>query len=173
MTTRPPSTISGRNPVDEDKMAEMVGAELQLETVGSPPERGGHDSCAIDDDVEGFCDLDDPIGTLADACERREIQLDHIGKTAGRLSGVPHACCRRLGLAEISRGADHLRAMSGKRTARLHAESDRHSGDEYPLIRQTLAANMLSPGPETCSPSGRHAGSRPFGREIRRRPTSR
>src|SRR5579862_2607552 len=48
----------GRNPVDQDKVAEMISPELRFEAVGGVAERCSHHSGIGDDHVEwfGFCE---------------------------------------------------------------------------------------------------------------------
>src|ERR1700739_2036253 len=42
------------DPIDQNKMAEMVGAELRLKTVHGVPEWRGHDSCIGYEQVDSF-----------------------------------------------------------------------------------------------------------------------
>ena len=56
-----------RNPVDQDKVAEVIRPELRLEAVGCVAERCGHHSCIGDDHLERvpFCQQRVGAGTHA------------------------------------------------------------------------------------------------------------
>src|ERR1700748_706322 len=58
-----------RYPVDEDKVPEVIGAELRFKTVRSVTKRCGHHTCIGDDHIEGITFFQQPFGTGAHARE--------------------------------------------------------------------------------------------------------
>src|ERR1700758_4287737 len=66
------------NAIDQNKMAEMVGAELRLKTVHGVPEWSGHDSCIGYDHVESLAARQKFIGAGADALQTGEIERDQF-----------------------------------------------------------------------------------------------
>jgi hypothetical protein len=50
----PTCTDKKRNPVDQYKVAQVIGTELRLEAVGHTAKRGGHHTRIGDNNVEGF-----------------------------------------------------------------------------------------------------------------------
>ena len=88
VTTRPVTLLEQQ--VGEREVAEVVGAELQLEAVGGTLERRDHDAGVVDEQVE----LAVPrAGELAHGGEAREVELANLD-VAGHLRGGGLAPCR-------------------------------------------------------------------------------
>src|SRR5580704_9167492 len=65
---QPPScTNERRNPVDEYKVTQVIGAELRFKAVGGMAKRCGHHTCIRDDHIEGFIVCEQPVGAGAHA----------------------------------------------------------------------------------------------------------
>jgi hypothetical protein len=56
-----------RNPVNEDKVAKVIGAELCFKAIHRIAKRSGHYASIGDDDVEGFTLFQQLVGTVTHA----------------------------------------------------------------------------------------------------------
>jgi hypothetical protein len=89
----PPADVLEQQ-VGEREVAEVVGAELQLEALRGASERRRHHAGVVDQQVE----LPVPRGgELAHRLEARQIELAYVG-----LAG--HARCGRPALVEVAHG---------------------------------------------------------------------
>src|SRR5262245_20223812 len=113
----------GRDAVDENEVAEVIGAELRLEAVARLRKRRGHDSGIGDDQVEGLAFSHEPIGTEADAFEAGEIEFDELEAAAVAFGVVADLRSGRPSFRQVARCADYLCAMRSKGAGGLHAES--------------------------------------------------
>ena len=84
--------------VDQDEMAEMVGAELGLEPVRGLAKRRRHDAGVGDDEVERPAVVDQRIRASANACRRGEIELHKLEFAAVPADRI-HARSRALPLS--------------------------------------------------------------------------
>ena len=114
LISRPPCADKRRNPVDQDKVAQVIGAELRLEAVGRMPKRRGHHARVGDDDIEGFALRQQSIGAGAHALETGEIERNQLEASAVRRSVCSHLGGRRFGLGQVARRAHYLCAMCGE-----------------------------------------------------------
>ena len=90
--------------VGEREVAEVVGAELELEAVGRAGQRRHHDAGVVDEQV----DFAVPgRGELAHRCQAGEIELAHLGLAGHRRSG-------RTALVESAHGEHDARAGAGQ-----------------------------------------------------------
>ena len=129
--------------VDEDEMAEMVGAELQLEAIGGEAFRRRHHAGIGNDEIEFLALLHQRIGRRPYAAERRQIQLDQL-EAAGLFR--PDAFRRPLGLLQIARRPDDMSAMGFQRPRRLDAQASRNAGHQNPLAGEIETIKNLVGG---------------------------
>ena len=123
----------------------MVGAELGLEAVGGLALGAGHDAGVGDDHVERLAGRDQGVGAGADAGQRGQVELDQLEPAAvGRLGA--DAVGRALGLVQVARGADHLRAVGGQGAGGLDAEAGRDAGHQDALAAEVDALQHLVGG---------------------------
>ena len=109
-------------------MAEVVGAELQLEAVGRAYERRRHDSRVVDHDGQAVVARCEPRREVAHAGERRQID-----ETAFERSGRHALTNRRFGCCSSFGGTDRQRHRSpggGKGASRLEPEAGGCAGDQ-------------------------------------------
>ena len=132
--------------VDEDEVAEMIGAELRLEAVGGAAEGSGHDPGVGDDDVEEAALVEQRVGGGANALEVCEIELDELeAATVGR-GFLADFSCGVLCLGEVACGADDVGSVGGERTGGLDAESGGDAGDKDALAAQIDSGENLIGG---------------------------
>jgi len=72
------------NPVHEDEVAQVIGAELRLEVVRGIGKRCGHDARVGDDHIEGFTLFEQSFGASWHALQtgkikRNELETSTIG----------------------------------------------------------------------------------------------
>jgi hypothetical protein len=70
----PTCTDKRRNPVYQDKVTQVIRAELRLKAIRRMAKRCGHYSCVCDYRVEGFAFGEQSIGAGAHALQIGEIQ---------------------------------------------------------------------------------------------------
>jgi hypothetical protein len=117
-----------RDTIDQHEMAEMIGAELRLETFRGVAKGRSHNACIGDHGVERPAIGNKRVCAGADALKRGEIQLDQLeaavrGQGADLVRGA-------LGLGAIAHRADHLRPVRCQRPRGLDAKSGRYAGDQ-------------------------------------------
>jgi hypothetical protein len=105
--------------VGQCEVAEVVGAELALETVDGSCERHGHDARVVDQDVDRV----DPVGELADRRQILQIEPSDLDVTG-------HACGGGGALGRGAYGEDHLGADSGEFACRDLAKAAVGAGDD-------------------------------------------
>ena len=94
-----------RNPVNENKVAQMIGPELRLKTSRRFAKRRGHDAGVGDNDIEGVASCHQLIGAGTHALEIGEVELNELkASTIGR-SVLPDLRRRCFCLRQISRRA--------------------------------------------------------------------
>ena len=143
----------------EREMAEMVGAELQLEAVGGVLLRRVHHAGVVDEQV------DPRVGGRkfgrrgAHRCQRAQIQFVHRHLRArGQL---PNAGRRSVALGGVADRHHHSGATGGEHTGRVVAEAgvragdDRHSaalvGNVFLSPSHALEHRRSSGGPNLCT----------------------
>ena len=123
MTTRAPGRASEavEQPTGQGEVAEMVGAELHLETVGGLAAGDGHDAGVVEQDVEAVVAGTEAIG---EGRHRRQVgQVErfegHVGGDDGTADAVEGVGALRL----VPAGQDHLGAGPGQGQGRLEADA--------------------------------------------------
>ena len=119
-----------RDAVDEDEVAEMIGAELGFEAVGGVAEGGGHDAGVGDEDVERAALCEELAGGGADALEAREVELDDFEGGAGVFGCAADVSGGAGSFVEVAGCADYVRAVGYESAGCLNAEAGGDSGDE-------------------------------------------
>src|ERR1700739_1222863 len=105
---QPPSPADERrNPVHQDKVPQVIGAELHLEMVGRIAERRGHHTCVGDDHIERLALSEQSIGAVSDAREAGQIEFDELEASTIRRRVLSYLSSRRLGLGQVARGANY------------------------------------------------------------------
>ncbi len=97
-------------------MAEVIGPDLHLETVGRPPQRHRHDTGVVDQDVDTLVPGTRLVGERTDRREIRQVQTAH-----GR--AVAEVGRDRLTLGDIAAGEHHLGTGPRQRPGGLRTES--------------------------------------------------
>jgi hypothetical protein len=67
-----------RNPVDQDKVAQVIRAELRFESIGCVAERCGHHAGIGDDHVERFRFRQQPVGAGTHAFQVGKIEFNQF-----------------------------------------------------------------------------------------------
>ena len=128
--------------VGEQEVAEVVRAELQLETIDRAVERRRHHAGVVDEEVDSIVVFADPRREFPDACQRRQVERSEptsapgtlVRSVGGRGVGLraargcrappwrpPCQCPRRLQADPAGRAGDH-RHSSGQVDALDHLE---------------------------------------------------
>ena len=132
----PTSTDQRSDPVDEDKVSQVIGAELGFKSVSRMSKWSGHHAGIGDDNIEGVTFGEQPVGGGAHTGETGEIEGNKL-EASTTFSGIlAHLSGCRFRLVQISRRTNYMGAMGGERTRRFHAEPGRDSGYENPLAVQ-------------------------------------
>ena len=116
--------------IHENKVTEMVGAELRFKSVGGFAEGRRHHARVGDDDVERLAFGDEFVGSGADAFEIAEVEFDELKAAAvggGVFADLLGGGFRFL---EVTGSADDVRAVSGERARGFDADTGRNAGDE-------------------------------------------
>jgi hypothetical protein len=123
-----------RNPVNENKVAQMIGAELRLKTIRRFAKRRGHDAGVGDNDIEGVASCHQLIGAGTHALEIGEVELNELkASTIGR-SVLPDLRRRCFSLSQIPCRSHNLRAVRRKRS--FDSKSGGDTGNKHPLAMQ-------------------------------------
>ena len=130
-----PGSHQRRNSVDQNKVAQMIGAELCFEAVRRMPQRRGHHSRICDDDVEGFPRRQQRVGAGTHARKAGQIQRHKLeASTLGR-SVLSNLSRRRFSLCPNP--APHplreRRALRGSAQSRFRARPKRLSPESVCL----------------------------------------
>ena len=99
----------------------MVHAELELEPVFGGGSRRRHHAGVVDEEIDSFVPVAQCCGSVADRCERREIQLLDGG--IGTRSRCPDVGRGLLALADRTHSEHNRRAMGCERTGCFEAET--------------------------------------------------
>ena len=81
------------DPVDEDEVTKVIGAELRFKAVSRVTGRCSHDAGICDHHVKRFANGVKLVGAVADARERREIEFYEF-EAAALGHGLAHDCGR-------------------------------------------------------------------------------
>jgi hypothetical protein len=111
----PPSSANQRrDPVDQDKVAQMIRAELCVEAIRGMPKRCGHHPRICDDDVETFTRRQECVGAGAHACKTRKIQWNKFKASILGRSFLLNLGRRSFRLCQIASRTHYLSAMRGE-----------------------------------------------------------
>jgi hypothetical protein len=102
------------NPVYQDEVAQVIGAELHLEMVGCTAKRRGHHACIGDDHIERLVLSEQLIGAVSDTHETGQIEFDELEASTIRRRVIPYLSGRSLRFAHIARGAHYVSAVRGE-----------------------------------------------------------
>src|SRR4029077_11797978 len=92
------------------EMAEVIGAELHLETVGGETIRDRHDAGVVAEHVERLMAHVERVGETADRREVGKIERHHFDIGSRRRRDYLRGCSPRL--AEIAACEDYLRPLA-------------------------------------------------------------
>jgi hypothetical protein len=107
-------------------VAEVVGAELQLEAVRGARQRRRHDAGVVDQQAE----LAPPVGGEgADRLETGQVEPADLGRPGHRRGG-------RLALVGVAHGQDHARAGRRQRLGRRAADAAVGAGHDHAAAGQ-------------------------------------
>src|SRR5699024_3713101 len=106
--------------VGQREVAEVVGAELELEPVGRAPQRRDHQPGVVDQQVDGAVDA---TGEEAHGGEVGEVEAAHLGLAGHGGGGVGP-------LAHIAHGQDDARAVLGEGSGGDAADAAVGTGDD-------------------------------------------
>src|SRR5690606_18739849 len=106
--------------VGQGEVAEMVGAELELEAVGRATQRRDHQPGVVDQQVDGAVDA---AGEEPHRGEVGEVEASHLDLSGHRVGGV-------RSLAHIAHGQDHAGAVLGEDTGGDAADAAVGTGDD-------------------------------------------
>jgi hypothetical protein len=132
-----------RDPVDEDKVTQVIGAELGLKTIGRMSERRCHDARISDDHVEWFALGQQRVGACADASEIGEVERDEFEAAAMGGGIVSHLDGGRFRFYQVPCRADYMRPMGSKRARSLHTDSGRDTGHQNSFALQSYARQNI------------------------------
>jgi hypothetical protein len=137
LMSRPPVRISEANPVHQDKVAQMIGAELRFKAVRGMAKRCVHHSRIRDHHVEGLTLRQQRIGACSHALKTGESERNQLQAAAVYRSPLLDLCGRRFRLYQIPRRTHDKRAVRGKRPRSLNSDPSRNAGNENPFPAQT------------------------------------
>jgi hypothetical protein len=102
-------------------VAQVVGGELELETLLGERARRHHDARVVDQDIDLHPVLDKPLGELADGVQIGQVEQAqfHVRRGPGRLDLAD----RLLALGLAASGQDDMRAVLGQPAGRFEAEA--------------------------------------------------
>src|SRR5580700_4136075 len=113
--------------VDQEKVTEMICAELRFEAVHRLAERCGHNARIGDHHVKGFLFCQQLIGADAHTFEAGEIEFNELETATAGCRCLSHFRGCRFTLGQIARRTYNVRAVGGKRPRGLHAEAGRNA----------------------------------------------
>jgi hypothetical protein len=92
----------------------MIGPKLHLEMVSGTAKWRGHHACVGDDDIQWLALSKQLIGAVSDARETGQIEFDEFEASTIRRRVFSYLSSRRLGLGQVARGANYVRALGGE-----------------------------------------------------------
>src|ERR1700722_20937872 len=94
---QPPAVLNQlRDAVYKDKVPQVVGSELRLETIRSLAEWGRHHASVGNDHIEQSAVGDQLVRGSAHALQAREVQFNQLEARALLRRGLAHLRCRPL-----------------------------------------------------------------------------
>jgi hypothetical protein len=136
----------GCDPVHEDEVAQMVGAELRLKSVFGFAEWSCHYARIRDHYIERFAFRDEFIRGGTDALQAGKIQLDQLKATTADLGSFRDLPGCSLRLLKVASGAYDIRSMRREGAGRLHAETSGDPGHKNSFALQVDTGKNLIGG---------------------------
>src|SRR5215813_12023921 len=127
------------NPVDQNKVAEVIGAELHFKAIDGFGKRCCHDASVGDDDVERLAFCDKFVCRGANAFEAGKIEFDQFEAAATGSGIFFHLSGCGFGFRQIARGADDVCAVCDEGTRGFNTDSGRNACDEKAFALQINA----------------------------------
>lgn len=119
--------------LEQEKVAEVIAAELKLETVFSATLGYSHDSGIVDKDVELLTAREELLGCFLDALETCEFQFDELWSLTIRVLG-DEVFDYGFAFGLIAEGQEQLCSSGMQSTRCLDTETGRCSGDQYDFV---------------------------------------
>jgi hypothetical protein len=132
-----------RNPVDQDKVAQVIRAELCFEAIGRVAERCGHHSGIGDDHIQRFRFRQQPVGAGARAFQVGKIEFNQFKPSAVGRGVLSHLLSCSFGLVQIPCRTYNLSDVRGQGSRRFHAEAGRNTGYENSFALQIYAGQNV------------------------------
>src|SRR5437588_802518 len=133
----PPSIANKRrNPVDQDKVAEVIRPELRFEAVGCVAERVSHQSRIGDHNIERLTFCQQCVGAGAHALQVGKIEFYYFEASTVARSICSHLRGCSRGLIQIPCRAYNLSAPGDQGPRRFHAKSSRNTCHQDPFALQ-------------------------------------
>jgi hypothetical protein len=124
-----PAGQGGQEPAGQGEMAEMIGAELPLVTLGGGlPVRDGHHARVVDQQVQLLAAGQEPGGEALDAGEVGQVELGQLRPAARRLGAEPLQ--RRRPAGAVPGAQQHPGTLAGQLQHRLIAQAGVAAGDQ-------------------------------------------
>ena len=121
----------GHQQIGEQEMADMIGAELQLQAVAGGHVRRGHHSGIVDQQIDPVMLDQKGLGKKLDAGHLAEIAFHQLDIGIGnRLPDFDH---RSLALGHVAHRNDNLRAFRRHRPRGFLTETRGPAGDHHQL----------------------------------------
>ena len=115
-------------------MAQVIGAELHLETLRRAHQGAGHDAGIIDQQVDLRVACDGRLRTAAHAVEIGQVHHQQVERRTGH--GCQYLLAHRPQLGLVPGRHDHLRTRGGQHPYGLHAQARGRAGDQRPFSLQ-------------------------------------
>src|SRR5690349_7145524 len=111
-----PPTITNkrRNPIDQDKVAEVIRPELGFETIGRVAKGRGHNSGVSNNHVERFAFGQQLVGAGTHALKPSKVELDQFEVAATSGSVLAHLCCGVFRFGQIARRPYNVGAVGSQ-----------------------------------------------------------
>ena len=133
-----------RKSVDENKVAEVIGAKLRLKAVRCMTKRCGHHARIGDDHIQRVAFFQQPFGTEAYAYQAGKIKSNQLKAPSANRSVLPYLSRRLLGLSQVPSRTNHRRTMRRQRPCRLDPKPRGDSGHENAFAAQIKPSKTSS-----------------------------
>ena len=110
------------------KWPEMVGAELHLEAVGRPAERGVHHAGVVDQQVDALVPVAQRLARTADRVQRSEVE--DLDVDLGARRGGPDLVCRGSAFVGVPDGKDDSGPAAGEGLGGGQTDAGVRAGDD-------------------------------------------
>jgi len=131
------------NPVYEDEVAKMIGAEMCFKAVNRVAKWRRHHSSICDNNIERFPLRQQLVSTDPHHIKVSEIQSDERENSAISRSVFSHLDRRSFGFCQVPRCTHDVCTMRSKGPRSLHANACRDSRNENSFTLQTNTGQNL------------------------------